>query len=161
MMKRIYGTYRPEQLEAPEILPDGKLRNGGYHPAQYLNSQFADWKRAGLTNVVSGIEAVPEERYVAVLPVFENGVMTDRTTPKLTRFCFGEYEDSVVDPVEFGRSLKNVGAKFDVDVLSLEAARQWIRDNTDLVETEPGKFLIAEAGEFMGRQVEARYLVID
>lgn len=145
MTQKIYGTYRAEQLTAPEVLPDGKIRNEGYHPAQYLNSQFSDWNLANLTNVVSGDAAVPSERYVATIPVFKDGVPTGETTPKLTRFIIGEYESSVVDPVEFARSMRNVGAKFNIDTLDVEAARQWIRDNTDLEEDAevPGKFLIA------------------
>lgn len=163
MLKKIYGTYRAEQLTAPEVLPDGKIRFEGYHPAQYLNSQFADWNRAGLTNVVSGDAAVPSERYVATVPVFKDGVPTGETTPKLTRFIIGEYEDTVVDPVEFARSMRNVGAKFDIDTFTdAMAARDWIRANTDLAEDAevPGKFLVSEASEMAGRPVPARYLVI-
>lgn len=47
-------------------------------------------------------------------------------------------------------------------ILSAEEAAQWVRENTDLVETEPGKFLISEKGTgMMGEEIPARYLVID
>lgn len=165
MKLKIYGTYRSEQLTAPEVLPDGTVKNGGYRPAQYLNSQFADWNRAGLTNVIDGDEAIPNDRYVGTLPVFKDGVPTGETTPKLTRLIIGEYEDAVVEPEEFKVSLANVGAKWDIQPFAtVEDARAWVRSNTSLVEEAdtPGKFLISEESTgMMGEQVPAKYLVIE
>lgn len=161
MKLKIYGTYRSEQLTAPEVLPDGTVKNGGYRPAQYLNSQFADWNRAGLTNVIDS--AIPDERYTGTLPVFKDGVPTGETTPKLTRFIIGEYENAVVEPESFKVSLANVGAKWDIQPFAtVEEARVWIRSNTNLVEEAPGKFLVREAGtDMMGNATEAQYLTIE
>lgn len=135
MKQKIYGTYRSEQLTAPEVLPDGTVRNGGYRPAQYLNSQFADWNRAGLTNVLDS--EIPEDKYVGTLPVFVDGVPNGETTPKLTRFIVGEYESAVVEPEAFKVSIANVGAKWDIQPFATaEDARVWVRSNTDLPEVE-------------------------
>lgn len=165
MKLKIYGTYRSEQLTAPEVLPDGTVKNGGYRPAQYLNSQFANWNRANLTNVIDGDEAIPNERYTGTLPIFKDGVPTGEVTPKLTRFIIGEYEDAVVEPEEFKTSLANVGAKWDIQPFATaEDARAWIRSNTNLQEDEgkTGTFLISEAHTgMMGEQVPAKFLVID
>lgn len=162
MLKKIYGTYRSEQLTAPEVLPDGTVRNGWYRPAQYLNSQFADWNRANLTNVIDS--AIPDERYTGTLPVFKDGVPTGETTPKLTRLIIGEYEDAVVEPEEFKTSLANVGARYDIQPFAtVEDARVWVRSNTNLVEETPGKFLVREAGTdiMTGNATEPKYLTID
>jgi hypothetical protein len=49
-----------------------------------------------------------------------------------------EYNENYVDPVELSKSIKAVGAEFQVDpFITTEEARQWARDNTDLVETTP------------------------
>lgn len=158
MRKQVYGTYRAERLLSAENYADGISRNGVYHPATYLNNQFADWNAANLTNVV---EPITDERYTGILPVFKDGVPTGETVPKLTRFLFGEYEDAVVDPVEFGISLANVGAKWDIQIFSAEEAKVWIRANTNLVEEEEGKFLVSEeTTDMMGNTVPAKYLVI-
>lgn len=165
MKLKIYGTYRSEQLTAPEVLPDGTVKNGGYRPAQYLNSQFADWNRAGLTNVIDGDEAISNERYTGTLPVFKDGVPTGESTPKLTRLIIGEYEDAVVEPEAFKTSLANVGAKWDIQPFAtVEDARVWVRSNTSLLEDEgrTGTFLISEAHTgMMGEEIPARYLVIE
>lgn len=49
-----------------------------------------------------------------------------------------EYNENYVDPVELARSIKAVGAEFQVDsFVTVEEARQWVRDNTNLFETAP------------------------
>lgn len=47
-----------------------------------------------------------------------------------------EYNEDYVDPVELTKSIKSVGAEFQVDSFATgEEACQWVRDNTDLVES--------------------------
>jgi hypothetical protein len=150
-MKLVFGTYRPERLTAPETLPDGTTKNGPYYPAQYLNSQYADWNAAGLTNCVDRF--IPEERYTGEIAP---GI------PKLTRFIIGEYDEMKADPAAFSASIAKVGAKWDIKMFATpEEAAQWVRDNTDLVEEAPGKFLIHPAGNdpFRG-EFPAKYLII-
>lgn len=56
-----------------------------------------------------------------------------------------EYNELFVDPVELTKSIKAVGAEFQVDpFLTTADAIVWIKANTDLVETAPGVFLISE-----------------
>jgi hypothetical protein len=37
----------------------------------------------------------------------------------------------------------------------------WIRNNTNLQEVEPGKFLLSEASEWIEWQIETKYLIIN
>jgi len=148
----VFGTYRPERLLSAENYPDGISRNGVYTPATYLNNQFGDWNAAWLTNCVD--DAIQEERYTGeIVP----GVR------KLTRLIVGEYESLHVDPSLFKESVARVGAKWDISMFAdANEAAQWVRDNTDLEEVEPGKFLIAPESEnpMTHEVIPAKYLII-
>lgn len=74
----------------------------------------------------------------------------------------GEYDEVYVDGAEFAKSVAAVGARFQIEMFQTpEEARVWIRSNTDLVEEEPGKFLIHPAGTGIdGKPIEAKYLTI-
>ena len=148
---KIYWTYRPERIEQPQWLPDGRSLNGYYTPALYLNNQFADWNYAWLTNVIDSV--IPEEAYTwEIAPWIK----------KLTRFIMCEYNETYVDPVELARSMSNVGARFDIHMLDVETSRQWVRDNTNLEEIETWKFKISNETTWMDWEViPAKYLIID
>ena len=151
-MKTIYWTYRAERIEQPVYLPDGRSLNGWYIPSMYLPNQFADWTNAWLTKIIDNI--IPEENYTwEIIPWI----------PKLTRFILAEYNEAYVDWAELSRSITNVWARFNIDMFTdIEIARQWIRDNTNLVEEAIGKFLISEETTWMNEEViPAKYLIIE
>ena len=147
-MKTLYWTYRPERIGTVDL--NNLSLNGTYTPSFYLNSQFWDWHSAWLTNIVDN--TIPEEAYTWEIAPW---------IPKLTRFMLAEYNETYVDEVELARSITNVWARFNIDMVDVETARQWIRENTSLQEIETGKFLISEASEMMGEVVEAKYLIIE
>ena len=149
-MKQLYGTYRPERLTTPDVLPNGDTRLGAYYPAMYLNSMFGDWNSAGLTNVLD--MEIPEENYIGeIIPWVK----------KLTRFLTFQYDEQYVNPEELARSAENVGKRWDVDILTADEAYDWIKSNTNLQEVSPRKFLISEENEFMGQIIPAKYLELN
>ncbi len=151
-MKRVFGTYRPERISNPYSLGNGISLNGGYEPSAFLSNQFSDYEAAGLTKIIDGSRAMPEERYTAEIAP---GI------PKLTRFIIGEYNEEFVDGAEFAKSVQAVGARFQIEMFATaQDAVSWLKANTDLVEEEPGKFLLYPETEYMGEIVPAKYLVI-
>lgn len=150
-MKYIYWTYRPEQLTSPYNL-DWVTLNWWYTPAMFLNNQFWDWNKAGLTNLIDNI--IPEDRYTwEVVPWIK----------KLTRFLMFEYNETYVDPIELQRSAENVWRRFDIAMQDIETIRQWIRDNTNLEELDPWKFLINPEMPWLidWEIIPAQYLIVE
>jgi YD repeat-containing protein len=107
---------------------------------------------------------IPPGRYTATLPVYDDeGNPTGETTPKQTRFAIAWFQDKALTRELFEASLNQVGGETGLDIFpTVEEARQWIRDNTDLVESEPGKFLIREAyfDTLANEQKPAEYLTV-
>lgn len=106
---------------------------------------------------------IPNDRYTGKIPVIgDDERPTGEFVPKLTRFVMLRYSDAYTNAEDLTASIEKTGANTGVQVFAdANEAIAWVRANTDLVEESPGKFLIAEAGEFMGNHVEARYLVIE
>lgn len=149
-MTKIYWTYRPEQLTSPYDLQWVTL-NWGYTPAMFLNNQFWDWNKAGLTNLIDNV--IPEDRYTAeIVPWIK----------KLTRFLMFEYNETYVDPLELQRSAENVGRRFDIAFQDIPTTIQWIKYNTDLIETTPWTFLISKETIWINWEIiPAKYLIIN
>ena len=147
-MKKLYWTQRYERIGSVNLWD--KSLNWTYTASFYLNGQFADWNKAGLTNVID--QQISEDNYTAeIYPWIK----------KLTRFVECEYNEEFVDPTELTRSLENVGRRFDIAIFETkEEAIAWIKENTNLVEEETGKFLIAEANEDLWEIIPAKYLNI-
>lgn len=151
MKKNIRWTQRYERITSPYNLEANTSLNGVYTASAFLNNQFADWNKAGLTNVID--QQIPEEAYIGEIVPW---------IPKLTRFIMCEYNENYVDPVELQRSLENVWARFNIDVLSVEEAREWVRDNTSLLEVAQWKFKLSDETTGIDWQViPANYLVIE
>lgn len=150
MLKKLYWTQRYERIGTVDLT--NLSLNGVYTASFYLNWQFADWTISGLTKVTD--LQIPEERYTSEIVSW---------VKKLTRWIECEYNEAYVDAVELQRSLENVWARFNVDVFStLEEARQWVRDNTDLVEETPWVFEISPAWvDMMWNPTEAQTLIIE
>lgn len=150
-MKKIYATYRPERIASP-YSPDGNVTlNGTYTCGFFLSNQFGDWTAAGLTAIKDAV--IGENSYTGeVAPWIK----------KLTRFVVGEYNETYVDPVEFSRSLTNVGARFNIDVFAdAQSAIDWVKANTDLVERTPGTFVVREASTGPMGDIPEELLIIE
>jgi len=139
---KIYGTYRMVYTN----------RGVRYSPSFFLDKQFEDYKKAGLTATYD--MEIPENRYTKELVPW---------VKSLSRFIVGEYNEKYVDGEQYTANVQRVGSQFQIDIFTTkEEAIQWIQDNTDLQEVESGKFLIAEASEDeMTWPQEAKYLIID
>lgn len=149
MMKSLYGTQRYERVMWWYNLEWNITLNWVYTASNFLNNQFSDWNSAWLTNVIDC--EIPEDAYISeIVPWIK----------KLTRFIRCEYNEEFVDKVEFQRSLENVWRRFDIDILTVDEAKQWIRDNTNLVEESDWKFIISNETEFNWEIIPARYLEI-
>ena len=148
-MKTIYWTERYERIWNVELWVISQ--NWIYTASFYLNWQFQDWYNAWLTNIID--QEIPEENYTWFIVPW---------IPKLTRFCKCEYNENYVNAIELQRSLENVWARFNIDIFeTIEEARQWVRDNTSLVEESEWVFIISEEWEFMGQVVPRKTLVIN
>ena len=150
-MKKIFWTYRPERITSPYNIEWWLSLNWTYTPSLFLNNQFADWNKAWLTNIIDNI--IPEESYILeVAPWIK----------KLTRFIMCEYNEQYVDQTELARSLKNIWARFDIDILSTDDMLVWIRNNTNLQEVETWKFKLSDETTLLDWTVyPAQYLIID
>ena len=146
---RIYWTYRSKRIWTVDLW--NISLNWTYTPSFYLDGQFADYKTAGLTRILD-LE-IPEERYTwEIVPWVK----------KLTRFIIWEYNETYVNWVDFEKSIKSVGAEFQIETfVTIEEARQWIRDNTSLIEETPWNFILNEATEMMWEIIPKKYLIID
>lgn len=149
-MKTILWTYRAKRISSWFDI-NGTTLNGNYTPSFFLDLQFADYKEAWLTKILDN--EIPEERYTwEIIP----GVK------KLSRLIIAEYNDAYINWEEFFNNVAKVWAEFNIEAFATnEEAKQWIRNNTNLVEVEEWKFLISEATEFMWEIIPEKYLIID
>jgi len=140
-MKSLFATYRPVYSNNTSM----------YTPSYFLDKQFADYKEAGLTATLDN--EIPVDRYTTEIAP---GIK------KQTRFMVGEFNADYIAEDDYRESVAQVGSQFQIEVFATpEEACDWIRDNTDLVEEETGKFLIHAASEGMdGEEIEAKYLII-
>jgi len=133
-MKHIYWTYRM-------VYTNTWVR---YTPSYFLDKQYEDYLKAGLTKTLD--MEIPEDRYTAeIVPWIK----------KMNRFIIGEYNEAYVNPVDYEANIKSVWAQFQIETFAtVEEARQWIRDNTDLVEKEtPWVFVIHWENEWIDGEI--------
>lgn len=149
-MKYLYGTFRPKRIQSPYDLTWNVSLNWTYTPSFFINNMFADWQEAWLTKLIDDI--IPEDRYTwEVVPWIK----------KLTRFLMFEYNENYVDPIELQRSAENIWKEFDIAIQDVPTTIARIKDNTNLVEVEPWKFLISEETTWiMWEVIPAKYLTI-
>ena len=124
-MAKLYWTYRR------------KFTNSGcvYDISYFLDKELQDYRNAGIMSVTDS--EISDKRFTAEL------------TPgnkSLTRFFVGDYNEAHV-PAE---QLQLIKDKLRIEFYALffdtaEEARQRLRDNTDLEETETGTFKIQDA----------------
>ena len=143
-MAKIYWTYRATYYNKGEWK---------YTPSYRLDQQYSDYKEAGLTKTLD-LE-IPEDRYISEIAPW---------IKKQTRFIMWEYNETYINVDDYKANVANVGAEFQIEIFATSAeAITWIKENTDLVEEAPWKFLIhAEfTSEIDWEIIPAKYLIID
>lgn len=139
-MKKIYATYRRR------ILNDWAWF---YSPSYFFNNMFEDYLNSWLTSILDNM--INEINYTWELVPW---------IPKLTRFLVWEYNEKYVNIDEFRQSLINTWSEFSISLFdNPEQAIARLKENTDLVEVENGKFEISKWFDDMG--IDPIYLIID
>lgn len=129
---KTYISYRPTYLNNWQ---------GRYTLSYFLEQQYADYLTAWITKIKDLL--ISDERYTKeVVPWIKN----------LRRFAV--LEANGIDVNEFKNNVIKIWATFDINDLSnIEEARQWIRDNTDILEETPWNFILNEQSEWMNWEV--------
>lgn len=137
-MKKVYATYRPKPLNQWSWL---------YTPSYFFDVMFGDYKQAWLTYINDVM--IWDDRYVWELVPW---------VLKRNRLLVWYYNDEYVQESDFRASLITTGSEFHISLFdNLDEVKQWIRDNTDLIEESDGKFIINEATE----EYPINYLIIE
>ena len=141
-MKTIYWTYRSEIINSINLWNSNSL-NWVYTPSFYLSWMFKDYEQAWLTKIIDN--EINEENYIwEIVPWIK----------KLTKLIKCEYNETYVNIVDLDKSLKNVWARFNIEIfITLEATKTWIRDNTNLIEVTDWKFKLSEQSEWIDWQI--------
>lgn len=139
-MKKIYATYRRR------ILNDWAW---WYSPSYFFNKMFEDYLNSWLSKISDSF--INDINYTWELVPW---------VPKLTRFLIGEYDERYIKEAEFKQSLLNTWFEFSIYLFdTAEQAKERLKENTDLIEVENGKFEISRWFDDMG--IEPVYLIID
>ena len=141
MNNNIYFTYRQH------------FTNTGvkYDISYYNDKQYSDYKEAWLTKIVDWDSFIPSDRITKeIVPWVKS----------LRKAWVLKYIDWL-NPTELQASLQNVAQGFWITMKTAIEMKQWIRDNTDLIEETDWKFLIREAtNDWIDWPQEAKYLEI-
>lgn len=145
---KLYWFYRKERIWTKDFWEFNL--NGWYSISFYAENQYQDWIQAWLISI-KDLE-IPEDRYTKeLIPWIKD----------LREFIYMEYNTEYVD-LELAKTIIwKIGARFDLELLDVEWAKKFIRNNTNLQEVEEWKFLISEAYEWIEWNIEAKYLIID
>lgn len=148
----LFWTYRPRVIWWSYNLENNLSLNWTYTPSFFLDWQFADYKAAWLTKILD--TEIPEDRYTwEIAPWFR----------KLTRFIMAYYNEDYIIKEDFEKSVSSVGSDFKIEIFwTIEEAKIWIRNNTDLQEVSEWKFLIYPETTWINWEViEAKFLTIE
>jgi len=120
-MKKIYWTYRRIHIIWQAWL---------FWPADFLNKQYEDYNKAWVTFINdTPIDNIKYSKEVAPWII------------KLKRLIIWEYNENHISELEFKDNIKNVWTQFQIEMFDdIEVCKQWIRDNTNLIEEENWKF---------------------
>ena len=77
-----------------------------------------------------------------------------------TEYNFFIAEHTMTDD-EISNFITTIPSEFDVQLKTNEEALEWIRNNTNLQEVSPWKFLIQEEYNFNWEIIEAKFLTIE
>lgn len=148
MIKKLYGFYRPEYIWNKDLW--NISQNGKYTLSFYCNWQYSDYMSSWII-AIKDME-IPTDRYTKeVAPSIKD----------LREFVYMEYEDTYVDLTLANTIISKIWARFDLELLDTETARQFVRAHTNLEEVETGKFKISDETIWMQWEIiPAKYLII-
>jgi len=130
-MKKIYGFYRKERINNPYNLEWNISLNWNYSISFFVNNQYADYIKAWIIRIKD--MEISTDRYIKeIVPWIKD----------LREFVYMEYEDTYIDLILATTIITKVWSRFDLELLDIENARQFIRNHTNLEEIEIGKFLL-------------------
>ena len=158
MKRKLYGTFRKRDYSAPVNMGDISM-NGGYDLPFFNRGQFRDYEEAGITKVSAPIS---EDNYVGKLPKIDADENVIGEVPRLTRFFVLEFSDKFANEAEVRDSLLRSSSDSAVKFFATaDDTRTWLRENTDLPETEEG-FEIRKAGKnpFTEEDIPAEFIHI-
>lgn len=124
-----------------------------YSPTYYLGKQFQDMAQAQIIGLNDN--EIPEDRYTGEVAPW---IITMR------RFISCSYDDTKLSEEDFAWIVSNVSSMNDIVLFdTVEEAREWIINNTNLEEVEEGKFLIypERVDEITEETLPAEYLEIN
>ena len=146
-MKKIYWFYRRERISNKSFW-DVNL-NWWYTISFYVNEQYSDWINAWLISIKDC--EIPSERYIKELIPW---------VKDLREFVYMEYNDAIINEELAKIVINKIWARFDLEILTLEWAKKFLREHTNLKEIEEWKFELNERYELLWEAVEAKYITI-
>lgn len=147
---RIYWFYRPDYIWNFDFQNWTSL-NWKYTLSFWLNWQYGDFVKAWAISIKD--MEIPENRYTKkIVPWIKD----------LREFIIYEYNENYIDESLMNKIIWKIWQRFDLELLSIEEAKSFIRKNTNLEEVEEWKFLIQEETIWINwENIEARYLIIN
>lgn len=147
---KLYWFYRPDYIWNFDFQNWTSL-NWKYTLSFWLSWQYADYVKAWVITIKD--MEVPTDRYTKeIVPWIKD----------LREFVIYEYNSDYVDEALMNKIIWKIWQRFDLELLTIEEAKSFIRKNTDLKEVEEWKFLIQDKTIWLNwEDIEARYLIIN
>ena len=149
-MKKIYWFYRPDYIWNFDLQNWSSL-NWKYSLSFWLNWQYWDFVKAWVI-AIKDMEVSIDRYTKEIVPWIKD----------LREFVIYEYNENYIDEALMNKIIWKIWQRFDLELLSIEEAKSFIRKNTDLKEVEEWKFLIQDKTIWINwEDIEARYLIIN
>ena len=94
-------------------------------------------------------------------------VPTDRYTKEivpwikdLREFVIYEYNENYIDDALMNKIIWKIWQRFDLELLTIEEAKTFLRNHTDLKEVSEWKFKVSDESIFGDQIIEAKYIEI-
>lgn len=146
---KLYWFYRPDYIWNFDFQNWTSL-NWKYTLSFWLSWQYADYVKAWVISIKD--TEVPTDRYVKeIAPWIKD----------LSEFVIYEYNPTYIDEPLMLKIIWKIWQRFDLELLTTEEAKTFLRKQTDLQEVEEWKFLIQKETEMMWEIIPAKYLLID
>ena len=147
---KLYWFYRPDYIWNFDFQNWTSL-NWKYTLSFWLSWQYADYVKTWVISIKD--MEVPIDRYTKeIVPWIKD----------LREFVIYEYNENYIDEALMNKIIWKIWQRFDLELLSIEEAKSFIRKNTDLKEVEEWKFLIQDKTIWINwEDIEARYLIIN
>ena len=102
-----------------------------------------------------------------VISIKDMEIQTDRYTKEiapgikdLREFIIYEYNENYIDEALMNKIIWKIWQRFDLELLTIEEAKTFLRKNTNLEEVSEWKFKISDESIFGDQIIEAKYIEI-